>query len=389
MLMVVCGMLVLSGVLLFSLPAGQAAEKKVVKIAWFGPLTGADSFQGIGPKNCFDLAIRQANESGKFPYKVEGMILDDASETAQATSAATKATADPDVIGGTGFWVGQCAFAATPIFHNAKKPLILWGVPEKKLISGTGYKEIFRVCPTTQRENEALAKVIINKLGYRNFCSVSDTTEWGKETHATFKALLEKAGGKILSLDRFAWGTKNFRPILSKVVSKNPEGIYFGGIITEAIILRKQMSDMGVKKLLASNSGITEQAFNDAVGAKAAEGVTATSPGVQPGPNWEKFVEAYKKAGYKEDWGVYGPFCYQATQILLAALEKVGPDSKALIDELHKTNYTGVVGLTKFDPEGEAIESKVDVVVSQDGKWLIWENSEYASGKRTLPKKGK
>jgi branched-chain amino acid transport system substrate-binding protein len=382
-------MLVLLGILIFSLSSGQAAEKKVVKIAWFGPLTGADSFQGIGPKNCFDLAIRQANESGKFKYKIEGMILDDASDTAQATTAATKATSDPDVAGGTGFWVGQCAFAATPIFHNAKKPLILWGVPEKKLISGTGYKEIFRVCPTTQRENEALSKVIIDKLNYRTFCSISDTTEWGKETHATFTALLEKAGGKILSLDRFNWGNKNFRPILSKVVAKKPEGIYFGGIITEAIILRKQMTDMKMKVLFASNSGITEQAFNDAVGAKAAEGVVATSPGVQPGPQWDKFVEAYKKAGYKEDWGVYGPFCYQATQILLSALEKVGPDPKALIDELHKTNFTGVVGLTKFDPEGEAIESKVDVVVSQEGKWVIWENSEYASGKRSLPKKGK
>jgi branched-chain amino acid transport system substrate-binding protein len=368
-------------------PAQAFAQKKVVKIAWFGPLTGADSFQGIGPKNCFDLAIKQANESGKFPYKLEGMILDDASDTAQATSAATKATADPDIVAGTGFWVGQCAFAATPIFHAAKKPLVLWGVPERKLISGTGYKEIFRVCPTTQRENEALSKIVLDKLGYRKFCSISDTTEWGKETNATFQALLEKAGGKMLSVDRFTWGTKNFRPTLTMVKSKKPDGIYFGGIITEAIILKKQMYEMGLKMVFVSNSGITEQAFNDSVGAKAAEGVVATIPGVMPGPAWDQFMAAYKTAGYKEDWGVYGPFCYQATQIILAALGKVGPDPKALIDELHKTDYAGVVGVTKFDPEGEGIESRVDVVVSQDGKWVIWEDSEYSSGKRTLPKK--
>ena len=246
------------------------------------------------------------------------------------------------------------------------------------------------MCPTTQRENEALAKVVIDDLGYRTFCSISDTTEWGKETNATFKALLDKAGGKLLSVDRFTWGTKNFRPILTKVTGKKPEGIYFGGIITEAIVLRKQMVEAGIHILFVSNSGITEQAFNDSVGAKAAEGVIATSPGVQPGPDWDKFVEAYKKEGYKEDWGVYGPFCYQATQIILSALEKVGPDdSKALIDTLHKTNYTGVVGLTKFDPEGEAIESKVDVVVSQDGQWVKWPESEYASGKRSLPPKHK
>ncbi len=367
----------------------EAFAQRVVKIAWFGPLTGADSFQGIGPKNCFDLAIRQANDSGRFPFTIEGMILDDASDTTQATSAATKATSDPQLVAGTGFWVGQCAFAATPIFHAAKKPLVLWGVPEKKLIHGTGYKEIFRVCPTTERENVALSKVVLNQLGYRNFYSVSDTTEWGKETNATFTELLEKAGGKMLAVDRFTWGTKNFRPILSKVKSKKPDGVYFGGIITEAIVLKKQMYDMGLKMVFVSNSGITEQAFNDSVGAKAAEGVVATIPGVKPGPEWDAFTAAYKAAGYAEDWGVYGPFCYQATQIILDALEKVGPDPAAMIDALHQTDYSGVVGVTRFDPEGEAIESRVDVVVSQDGKWVIWEDSQYASGQRKLAPKQK
>jgi len=365
-----------------------AASKRIVKIAWFGPLTGPDSYQGMGPRNCFDLAIKQANASGKFPFEIQGMILDDASDTAKTTAGAIKATSDPDVVAGTGHWIGQCAFASIPVWHVAGKPFVLWGVPEKQLISENVYPEITRVCPTTLAENVVLNRVVVDLLGYKKFSSVSDTTEWGKETHSTFADLLKEDGGEILSLDRFEWGTKNFRPVITKIQAIHPQAIYFGGIITEAIVLKKQLHDAGMNILVCSNSGITEQAFNDSVGAEVAEGTVATSPWYEEGVLWEKFKRDYNEVGYKEDWGVYGPFCYQSTQIILKALEEVGPDNpKALVDAIQNMEYTGIVGLTKFDSEGEAIETNAKVVVSQDGVWVPWEDSEYAVGKRLLPSK--
>ncbi len=363
------------------------AAEKVVKIAWFGPITGPDSYQGMGPRNCFDLAIKQANESGKFPFLIEGLIFDSGSDTAKTTSGAIKATSDPDVVAGTGHWIGQCAFASIPVWHAAEKPFVLWGVPEKDLISDPVYPEIFRVCPTTLAENEVLSRVIVDLLGYKKFSSVSETTEWGKETHNTFEFLLKGRGGEILSTDRYEWGTKNFRPIITKIQATKPEGVYLGGIITEAIVLRKQLHDAGMDILFCSNSGITEQAFNDSVGADVAEGVVATSPWYYEGPIWDKFKSDYEEAGYEEEWGVYGPFCYQSTQMILKAIEEVGPDPEALINTIQNMEYTGVVGVTKFDEEGEAIEPLVKVVVSQDGVWVPWEESEYAVGKRLLPKK--
>ena len=48
----------------------------MVKIGFIGPLTGPNAAQGVGARNAFDLKIREANASGKFPYKIEMVALD-------------------------------------------------------------------------------------------------------------------------------------------------------------------------------------------------------------------------------------------------------------------------------------------------------------------------
>src|SRR5512147_2375715 len=53
------------------------AQGKVVKIGFIGPLTGPNAAQGVGARNAFDLAVREANASGKLPYKLEMAALDD------------------------------------------------------------------------------------------------------------------------------------------------------------------------------------------------------------------------------------------------------------------------------------------------------------------------
>ena len=71
--------------------------QKVVKIGFIGPLTGPNAAQGVGARNAFDLAIREANASGKYPFKIEMVALDDASDPATGMAAALKLVSDPAV----------------------------------------------------------------------------------------------------------------------------------------------------------------------------------------------------------------------------------------------------------------------------------------------------
>ena len=43
-----------------------------------------------------------------------------------------------------------------------------------------------------------------------------------------------------------------------------------------------------------------------------------------------------------------------------------------------------LVGKVTFDDHGQNIEPAVSTFVVQDGQWVFWSDSDYASGKRQL-----
>jgi branched-chain amino acid transport system substrate-binding protein len=70
---------------------------------------------------------------------------------------------------------------------------------------------------------------------------------------------------------------------------------------------------------------------------------------------------------------------------MLEAIKKVGPeDKKTLAKAIRETEYKGILGVTKFDEFGQTVSGGLNAKVSQDKKWLVWDDSEYAKGKRKL-----
>ena len=122
---------------------------------------------------------------------------------------------------------------------------------------------------------------------------------------------------------------------------------------------------------------------------KAAEAVVITKPGfdLDELKGGVDFKKAYEAQGYKEPMGAYGIYAYEAANIILAAIKQAGPDDKAAIAKtIRGIKYDGILGTTSFDENGQTELAPVTKLVSQDGKWVKWEKSEYASGKRKLPK---
>ena len=64
-------------------------------------------------------------------------------------------------------------------------------------------------------------------------------------------------------------GTQDFRPILSRLknLDPSPQAIYFGGVVTEAALLRLQMTEMGMDDYLyAGVTGFDSETFNKTAG---------------------------------------------------------------------------------------------------------------------------
>src|SRR5690606_27520471 len=101
-----------------------------------------------------------------------------------------------------------------------------------------------------------------------------------------------EAGGEIVAKELFPVGTVDFRTALTKLRDASPDAIYFGGVIAEAGILRKQMAEVGLNIPMIGISGFYDPDFI-ALAGPAAEGTMVSYPASQSNPKLEKMNADY------------------------------------------------------------------------------------------------
>lgn len=383
MLVILSVVLVISMVL--TACAGGGA-KKVVKIAFIGPFTGGNAAMGLGGRNSFKLAVDELNASGKLKYQYEIVNIDDECKPDVGVQAALKAASDPEVIAAASHYCSMVAISTADTFHNLGLPSMVWGAVLPAITYGNDYIEISRVNGTQIQQNQVHAQMIWD-LGYRKVSIIHDTSDYGRGHMEYFSEAWKKLGGEILSTQGVTTDQQDFTAELTKIKAEAPELIYFGGLTPVGIPLRAQMVKLGINAQFDGTSGIKNNSFNEALGADA-EGVLSFLEGAPTAelPGGQKFLAAYEKAGFAEPPEAYGAFAYVAGQLIVNAIEKVGPDRVKVAEELNKTDVPDtIIGPVKFDDHGQNVVPLITAYVSQDGKWVPWAQSEYASGKRTLP----
>ena len=355
---------------LFTPNEADAAEK--IKLGFIGPLSGGNALQGTGARNGFLLAIQQANEDGSS-YEVEPVALDDASDPATGVAAALKLVNDPEVVAAIGHWNSPVALATTPLFNRYQMPFIIWGAISPK-ITEANYPEVTRVTPTLAQENRPLADWAVKTLGLERIAIISDTSDYGTSNTETFGEYVTDAGAEVISRDAAPVGTTDFRAILTKVKAAQPDSVYFGGVITEAALVRKQMRDIGMDIPMLAISGIYDEKYLEIAG-QAADGTIVSYPKVKATEALEAFNKAYAAADFSDPAGPYAKYAYDATNILLQVIEEHGPDDReALAGAIREIDYNGALGRTTFDENGQTqVPVEVDIYVAKDGKWVPWE----------------
>jgi branched-chain amino acid transport system substrate-binding protein len=163
--------------------------------------------------------------------------------------------------------------------------------------------------------------------------------------------------------------------------------IYFGGLTPIGVRIRSQMEKLGIRAVfqdLRDRLGCLHEGLGP-----LAEGVLAFREGApaEKLPGGKFFLEQYQKQKYSDPPEAYGAFAFAAANLIIDAIEKVGPDRRKVMRELNGTrDHQSIVGTVTFDDHGQNMVPLITKFVVQDGKWVVWEDSDYARGKRKLPK---
>lgn len=378
----------ISAVLLAALClAAPAQAKDTVKLAFIGPLTGGNSAIGLGGRNSAELAVKLANANPKNKYTYELTVLDDECKPNIGVQVATKAAADKSVAASIAHYCSVVALATSDVFHKFGQPMVVWGAVHPNITYGNDYPEVHRVNGTMIDQNKEAAD-FMTKQGFKTWAVIHDTTDYGKGHLKYFEEYLTKNGGKIVGAFPVQADQQDFTAELTQIKALKPDVIYFAGLTPLGVRVRLQMDKLGVPSVFQGVSGIISDAYIEGAG-PLTEGTVAFREGgpIEKLPGGKFFLEEYKKAGYSEAPEAYGAFAFAATNLMIDTIEKVGPKRAKITAALGDVkDVNSIVGKITFDDHGQNITPVITKYVVQDKKWVPWEDSEYAAGKRKLAK---
>ncbi|MFN2555489.1 MAG: branched-chain amino acid ABC transporter substrate-binding protein [Nitriliruptorales bacterium] len=365
---------------------GAQSRVKTVKIGLIAPLTGDLSAIGAGIRNGVDLAIRQANESGRIPgWEIVLDAQDDAAKPDIGAQAATKLASDRQVAGVVGTYNSSVAQQVQPILDRANIVMISPGNTNPTLTQGDDranprrpYKTYFRVVTTDLVQGPFAANYASRDLGARTVAVIHDKKTYGQGIANEFGAQFERNGGRVLTTETINPGDKDFSAVLSKIKSLNPQVIFYGGEYPEGSLISSQADQQGITAPVMGGDGIYDPTYIATAG-PAAEGDLATSIGapVRDLPSAQEFVRAYEEAGYPDPFGGFGPYAYDAANVIIDALAKVLPDADSItegtrqqvVDAVAQTNLAGVTGPVRFDEFGDTTTKVITVYRVSGGAW--------------------
>jgi branched-chain amino acid transport system substrate-binding protein len=221
----------------------------------------------------------------------------------------------------------------------------------------------FRVCTRDSKQGSALAQVAAQRLGFRRAFIIDDNETYGKGLADVFEASFKQAGGTVLGHEHTTANQQDFKALLTKAKSLNPDMVFYGGTTsTGGGLVRKQMGDAGLGKIpYLGGDGISDPEFEKVAGDSANGAyMTTAAPDATKLPSAKAFVAAYR-ARFNSDVGPYSANSYTAAKIEIAAIEKAINDNGGKLPtraDVQKnvaatSNFDSPIGKIGFDANGD------------------------------------
>jgi branched-chain amino acid transport system substrate-binding protein len=178
----------------------------------------------------------------------------------------------------------------------------------------------------------------------------------------------------VVASETFEIDAQDFRTQLTRIRQKSPEAIFIVAY-KEAILILRQIKELGIKTKLLSTPVFEDNEILEKA-KETAEGVIYVYyGGFDPKSENEKtkmFVDVFKKK-YNRDPGYFSALAYDATNIVLLAIEKGGPHSEDIKDALYQIkDFPGVTGMTTFDANGD-VQKPVTLKIVKKGKFQAYQ----------------
>jgi branched-chain amino acid transport system substrate-binding protein len=343
----------------------------VVRIGASAPLTGPQAHLGKDNENGTRMAIDDANAKGIViggrKTHFELISEDDQADPKTATIVAQKLV-DDKVNGVIGHLNSGTTIPAAKIYSDNGIPQIS---PSATAVTYTaqGFKTAFRVMANDAQQGRVLGEYAVKNLGAKKIAVIDDRTAYGQGLADEFIKSAKANGAQIVAHEYTNDQAMDFTAVLTAVKGKNPDLLFYGGMDAQGGPMAKQLKALALKlKFMTGDGGYTPE-FIKLAGA-AAEGSYASLPGVplDKMPGGKAFADRFvAKYGPIQ---LYAPYCYDAVNVMIAAMQKAGSaDPAKYLPALADITYDGATAKIQFDEKGDLKGGAITMYQVQHGKW--------------------
>lgn len=358
-----------------SASSSSEASARVVKIGFAAPLTGPQAHYGKGYQNGVQLALDDANalspkiggEAVKFTLVAE----DDMADPKTATQVAQRLL-DSNISGMIGHFNSGTSIPASKVYSDAGMPEI--AMATAPAYTAQNFKTTFRSMTSDTQQGSVMGKFVVDKLGAKKIAIVDDRTAYGQGLADEFEKAAKAAGGNVVAREFTNDKASDFMAILTRIKSKAPDVIFFGGTDAQSGPLAKQVRQIGLKAPLVSGEMTRSDTFLKLAG-PAAEGTIASLAGVplDQMPGGPDFLKRFKERFGEPE--IYSPYGYDAARIMIAAMLKADSTEPAkYLPVLAGIHHAGVTAPDiSYDARGDLANGGITVYQVREGKWDVME----------------
>jgi branched-chain amino acid transport system substrate-binding protein len=352
---------------------GSSAYAADVTIGFAAPLTGASAHYGIDVKRGAEMAIEDANAdkiviAGK-PVHFALDAEDDQGDPRVGTQVAQKLV-DAHVVGVVGHFNSGTSIPASRIYNGAGIPMVSPTATNPTLTS-QGFANVFRVTNSDAQMGQLAGRSAVETLKGKTIAVIDDRTSFGQGMADEFVKGVEKSGGKVVDREFTTDKAVDLKAQLTHMKSFNPDVVFWGGLDQQAGMLAKQMHQLGMKATLLGGGSFENDTFLQVAGSDA-DGAVSWDYGVPLSmlKAGEQF-DAKMKSKYGQGVVAYAPAAYDATWVLIRAMQKANStDPKVYTPFIKSVSFEGISGDIAFSSSGDLKDPAATFYKVSGGKWV-------------------
>jgi branched-chain amino acid transport system substrate-binding protein len=336
--------------------SGGSSASQTYKIGFIGALSGANAQLGINERNGAELAVDQANASGKYKFKIVLDAQDSEGDPAKAPTAATALISDQAVVATVGPAFSGESEAVDPSFCAATPPMpIITASASKGTLQTHGWKCWHRIIPNDNVEGGQGAEWLARTGAHKVFV-LNDLSAYGQGVANTVAATLRQKGVQVVTKGVVAT-TTNYNPIAQTIKASGADTLFYGGYDAQAALLAKALVTAGFHGRTVGGNGIKSSVFTKNSGT-AGNGwyMTCGCQDATTAPSAKQFAAAYQ-AKFNTPPSTYSPEAYDATNVIIDAINKASQAGSVtrttVLNQINQENYKGITAQIQFQSNGE------------------------------------